>query len=150
MTYKEKLIELLKEVLEIKSDLEELKFWCKCKYKHSPDWWRSKWVYIWENSRFSTDLFRYNSNWNVVDISDKKEWWKWFEVIWNPLEEHHLRMYCEKKWIEIFIDFEWKVYSFKKELLEPYTLLFKLDNTKSFDNQSEEVYEKIFNYLKQI
>jgi len=29
MTYKEKLIELLKEVPEIKKDLEELRFWCK-------------------------------------------------------------------------------------------------------------------------
>jgi len=71
------------------------------------------------------------------------------EIIWNPLEERHIRMYCEEKNIHYnfsnanFIN-EIKLSNFKI-LKEIFSIIE--DISKFFDNQTEEVYEKIYNYL---
>ena len=89
--YKQKLIELLKEVPEIKNDLEE-----------------------------------------------------------NTIEERHLRMYFVAKWINFMQYCNWVINSFK---INPrwYSIseieITKIDNWKSFDMQSENVYKEIYNYL---
>jgi len=136
--FKNKLTELLKTVPEIKSDLEELRFGCKFINKYKLDeidiiiseirWWNFHSIIWWNQTHFP----------HISQID---------KVIWNPLEERHLRMYCESIF-RLLIVSENLIYLryMDGDGYRTYAVC-ELDNTKSFDNQSEEVYEKIFNYL---
>lgn len=67
---------------------------------------------------------------NEID-EDFKECW--------ILKERHLRMYLEEKWWNVVFE-EWSYFWWDA----------KLDNTKSLENQDEEVLKAILNYLKEI
>ena len=135
MTYKEKLINLLKTVPSVKEDLEELKFWTYIRKQN------------WNTARISQT---YLEDWYVVDNLSYCITLKDYNIIWNPLDYHHLMQYCENKKIEIHIisrtlwlfmlDKYWIADEFNAVILE-------LDNTKSFNQQTEEVYENIVNFL---
>jgi len=141
MTYKEKLIELFKTIPEIKKDLEELRFWCILKAIN----WISEWQYIYLN-KISKHILIEKNLWQrckINNITDE------FEIIWNSLEERHLRMYCEKnnkKNIVFFLDELCEIIP-QKETWFHFSILCKIDNTKSFDNQEDEIYKTIFYYL---
>jgi hypothetical protein len=147
--FKEKLIELLKENPKIKSNLEDLRFWCKITKIDSilDDWKTPIYWDIWQLIKVT----RPNNWWCIFKYYIKIDWFNKIyslcsnncKVIWNPIEERFLRMYEHR----IIIKWEY-IYSSEFECMD--TTICRLDNNKSFDNQSEEVYEKIFNYLKQI
>ena len=136
--YKNKLISLLKEVPEIKEDLEDLIFWTEVELV-----W-----YFWEK--------KIN---HLVDINCLEFFVCWIQerfykhnikkIIWNEIEERHLRIYCDKD--ELCIEFFGKTIkiswmpSCSGQCIDDW--FFTLDNSKSFWNQSEEFYEKIYNYL---
>ena len=136
MTNKNKLIELLKTNSQIKEQLEELKFGCKYTY-----YWNSLLMdmkdLISEKSSFEQEL----KSWAI-------------KIIWNPLSEHHLRMY--------YHTINKKNFNYRKLTINDYWLLrmryktddnsteIYLDNTKDFNSQSEECYGKIFNFLNDI
>jgi len=146
---KDKLINLLKTNKEVKNAMEKLEFGCKVNFKFNIDSWYSEWVYLWKNRKISTepDLFRYNSNWNVVwfDINNLK-YGQQFQIIWLPLQERFIRMYTRnniKKYpMAFFIEDSWEIWYWHN------STLIVIDNTKDFDNQSQEVYWKIYKALK--
>jgi len=131
MKYKEKLIELLKTVPKIKEDLEEIKWWVWLKEK-------SWLIYqnLWANKLFMP--------WHSI-VNTTKEDILSMQVI-PELEERHLRMYLNEKLSEnYYITAWWKfwyIWYYNEKLKE-----IQLDNTKNFNEQSEDVYEKLFNYL---
>ena len=153
MTYYEtKTNRTIKTVPEIKKDLEELKFGCEVKLGVVWGWY---WI-----DNITTRIIRrcewlkwevYNVEWNpyclvyVKHSSFPEDPSMIKEIIWNPLEERHLRMYCEKKGIL------WFLWINKIELWIPWNesnaLWCRIDNTKSFNDQTEEVYEKIVEFL---
>ena len=124
MNYYNKLKILLCECEEVKRDIMELKFW--------------------------TEL---NCVWRICKLLVEKSWyidvfnWDWvysclhwnYTIIWNPLEERHLRIYLIKHKLNLF-----NIYRAKFIYEECY---IELDNSKAFSEQSEEVYEKLYNYL---
>lgn len=133
MTNKEKLINLLYIVDEIKEDMD------KKNIKHiiySYHYWElfRKVFDTEEEAQKSIDNNKWNAEEKIYSIE-----------IWNILEERHLRMFAENKWYAFAIWSTWKLIWNKNE--EWSYVEIQLDNTKSFDNQSEEVWEKILNYL---
>ena len=81
---------------------------------------------------------------NLLCTIDKiKQDMEWY--YWNNLDYHHLMIYCEKKRYAFAIWSTWKLIWNRNE--EWSYVEIQLDNTKPFSNQSEEVYEQIFNYL---
>jgi len=134
--YKEKLIELFKTIPEIKEDLEEL-IDLKTKVIYYPNKWKS-WPYEW-------------IYWNLYERDDdrfyKFDITELDKIIWNPIEERHLRMYCKKNKIiyqynnmDWILSLSWMDDVFDREFKE-------YDDTKSFDNQSEHFYKELYNFL---
>lgn len=145
--YKEKLIELIKEVPAIKDDLEELRFGTYILY-HS----RMIWIYI--NEKYFIPRYEIYTKWEnwteYIDVNYEKEIEEindmYFEIIWNPLEERFLMIYCENKWILLQRKSNWLIEWIHKNIEWSYFEL-QLDNTKDFNNQSEEVFKKLFNVI---
>ena len=139
MTYKEKLINLLCTVDEIKEEYTKLKFWSivKLTFVWSDDseywFWSTTLIYQEKNRKQINDEIK-NPSANLINIK-----------ISNPLEERHLRIFAESKWYAFAIWSTWKLIWNRNE--EWSYVEIQLDNTKSFDNQSEKVWEKILNYL---
>lgn len=129
----EKLKEELCTVPEIKEDIMELRFWTKV------EWEWEVLIYTWKN-------WKPSMNWNHEMIFFR---WKYLQTIlknniknlWNPIGEHHLRMYFEE--IAIGTEIRWD------GTFQAYTghIITKLDNKKSFSKQSEETLGKILEYL---
>ena len=154
-----RLREILNTVPEIKKDLEELKQWCKIRNIYDTytiidnkkyvvkvsDWWKFR-IDIPKVSKMEKMKHLY---FNGIRVD---------EIIWNPLEERHLRMYIKKR-INKLIMFlgNWEIiecihskqdinstehtYIFKK-------LITKLDDTKSLNDQTDEVKEQICDFLE--
>jgi hypothetical protein len=163
--FKEQLIEILKTNPEVKKDMEEWRFWTVYNkdnkdYKLCTDdtdneeWnieWRtwSKWPYT-ELRIWGWHIYNKDENWYFVWTDTpwsrtKYRYYVKFKIIWT-LQERHLRMYFtsnipKKYWS--WIDMSWKIISWPENI----ETITTLDNTKDFNNQSEEVYEKIFNFL---
>ena len=139
MTYKEKLINLLKTIPSVKEDLEELRFWCVLESKIS---WKII-TYCWETDEYKDKYIMALWKYNIVS----KKLLSRYKIIWNPLEERHLRMYCDKKWISLIIN-RFSQLSYLDNSDNLYKKICTLDNTESFDQQTEEVYEKIVEFLE--
>ena len=141
MTYKEKLTNLLKTIPSVKEDLEELKFWCKIKMEEDWEIWYWRFVnteFVWKewDNYFVNQT---NDDWSLFDGIE----WSDYTIIWNPLDYHHLMQYCWDRNIirDIIITKQYTtIYTKDKKYID-------LDNTKSFEQQTEEVYEKIVNFL---
>lgn len=136
MTNKNKLRELFITVPEIKKDLMELKFWTKISCNTE----------IWKLINFSK-----KDNWyNVLHSDNQKRDFKWeynefnkIEIIWNKLEKRHIEIYMSKQFYSMCRFYnEWLILRFWLD-----RIIVKLDNTKDFDNQTEETYWEIFNFL---
>ena len=139
--YKEKLIELLKTVPEIKEDLERKIFWTDVRYRVWP-WHTIVSQLISKNLKTNEYLVKHEYNYfHPRRIKENQI----IDFIWQ-LEERHLRMYCENKWYAFAIWGQWKLIWNRNEEWS-YTEL-QLDNTKSFDNQTEEVYWNILEFLE--
>ena len=143
-----KLREILCEVDEIKEDLMELRFWCEIILDNK---W-NKWIYI---NEFDVKDIDYNENINIISdygtpwLSSSR-WLTYDRTIWNKIEYHHLLMYCEKKlnnWYKYSIWNKRIVWTNIKTKDFWYVDWIQLDNTKSLHNQSDEVIEKIINFL---
>jgi hypothetical protein len=76
------------------------------------------------------------------DLEFQTEWFNFMSF--RLLEERHLRMYCDNIWKYSNIYSDWDLY------IQWAPNFIKIDNSKSFDNQSEEVYEKICNAINNI
>ena len=64
------------------------------------------------------------------------------KIIWNNLEYHHLMMYCEEKWIYLYINYDWNIE------LSDMRIIAKLDNTKPLYLQDEKQLKYIYEYLE--
>ena len=144
--FKEKLIELLKTDEVVKKDMEELKFWTDLFYKHWTEWITTHETYIWLSHPYNwtspQPIIKNNHNYCISRNISLEEIKKYY-IINNPLQERHLRMYCENNKIWLGITESW----FLSITNFPENIQLNLDNTKDFSDQSEEVYEKIFNFL---
>lgn len=127
--YKQKLIDLLKYDAKTKEAIEELELGCKLRLK-----WDHNSLYViterWQN-------YIYINHYSEPHKNERRELIDVWEIIWLPLQERFIRMYCKWK----YICFHWE-----KEL-NIWIYQIQLDNTKDFDNQTEETYMDIFNAL---
>lgn len=124
--YKEKLIELLKSCDEVKEAMEKLEFGCKVYNEQTDTFWLVTWA-DWMDFNWTEDNYEHC-------ISH-------YSIIWLPIQERFIRMYCRNKAKYFIVYWNWDI-SFKSN-----TVLLRLDDTKDFDNQSEETYMDIFNAL---
>ena len=134
--YKEKLRELLKEVQEVKEQMEKLEFGALVKYV-----WNFPQYYEWEHK-----ILHVLWDWETIETI----WWKEqsmshtlckedYEIIWLPLSERFIRMYCEKKNINYSIHKDWFWIQYK--------WVIKIDNTKDLENQSVTFYKELYEAL---
>ena len=141
---KQKLIDLLKTVPEIKKDLEELKFGCRVRQVYNEKRsYKNTYIHLKEDTYCQEDEY---DQWDFYDKFEDRDL-RDEDIIWHPIEERHLRMYCESKYILLLIAWNW---SFCRADHEGWyeNLWFKLDNTKSFNDQTEEVYTDIVEFLE--
>ncbi len=136
----EQLQEILCEVESVEKDVKELRFGCEFSA-------------LWAKQRF-TELDQWciyiNKWWELVYDTD--EYWEVHcKILWNPLSLKHLMMYCNEKGINLITQWEW-IFSLEKwQKLTPKSkleIVTKYDITKPLYQQSDEVLEKIFNFLK--
>lgn len=136
MNNKEKFINILKTDPEVKKDMEELKMGCFIQYKVTEWYFRTvKFINrkIWTNKINVTHHYNY---FNPVKIIEEQI----INIIWT-LEERHLRMFC------VEIEFVCDTLVFQ-DIYWNQKIVGKLDNTKSFDNQSEEFYGKLVEFIE--
>lgn len=158
--YKEKFIAKLKEIPEIKEDMEKLEFGCeiiisttkcsgdeiytdtiKAKYLQwdwdysQLEWWHWDMMVDWELSSYSVKMFEL---WETP-------WDNTFEIIWT-LKERHLRMYFKNKGLYLTNNEEWEFFNTRS--LNEENFKFKLDNKKDFDQQDDSVYKEIVEFLE--
>ena len=114
MTNLEKLTKLLCENKEVEKDIMELRFWCYLKHPDGV-------IYriTWKRKLFTSD-----------------------EIIWNPIQDHHLRMYCLSLKLGFNLFEDWKVWLYSPE--GKYSLYFE---PKPLHEQCEEVLGKIYDFL---
>ena len=143
---KQKLIELLKTVPEIKEDLDRKEYVTTLLSKN---WihthletqtfmlWEcnSKEEAIWKHIKSLRDNDKYKDYTILIELCIDND---------NDIQEYHLRMYCKNKWYPFAIWNTGKIIWSKNK--EWSYAEIQLEN-KSFDNQGEEVYEEIFNFL---
>lgn len=130
MTYLQKLTDLVCQEKDIEKDLKELKFWCKLKSKIN---WNELFLIKNNYIEYDTTEWIYN-NTNV-------------EIIWNPLELHHLMWYCELKWIYFKIENYTNSREEKLSLISIRYHQISYNNTKPLSQQNEEVLKNIFEAL---
>ena len=80
-----------------------------------------------------------NYKWKLIKLLQTNNEVKKQIGFFKKIEERHIRMFCEinKIWCKIHYD----RYSFSSQWLKHWT---NIDNTKSFNNQEDEVYKTIF------
>lgn len=136
--YKEKLIDLLKSDKKVKEAMEKFEFGTKIILKN----------YIWEKTinQLVDWIIYFRVCWMInkdISINDIEK------IIWLPLQERFIRMYCEDKWI--YISIETNIFYFL-DVCDWEIKAIKMDNSKDFNNQSEEfykdIYEKLYNLNK--
>jgi hypothetical protein len=136
ITSLENLTSLLCEVEEVNKDIMELRFWTKIRY----------WSYIVD--------FLYHFEWE--DVICWKYWLEdWIiamnrkidEIIWNPIEYHHLMMYCDKSQ-KLQFNIFWNYISIRNLFTRNDSWLIYLNNNLPLHQQSEETLWKIYNFLK--
>lgn len=130
-----KLTALLCEVDEVKKDIMELRFWCKVYYN-----WEYRIIYDYKNIAWK--IFINIGRWLSEEYKDNY-WIK--EIIWNPIEYHHLMMYCESKWIKLSIN---NYNTTQSGIFFNWNGCCVLDNSKPLNQQSAETLWKIYNFLK--
>ena len=140
-------IEILKTVPEIKESIEELKFWTILLNK---DYYQIIKIFIdeLEACYWVQTIKKY-----IDDIIMPKNyaWENWeeefnkdFQIIWQ-VEERHLRMFFEKLNPKYWLIDNW-IWKFNQEAGRIETEM-KLDNSKSYIEQSEEFFKKLNNWL---
>lgn len=130
----DKLRDILCTVDEIKEDIMELRFGTIIKNTVPAI---KRYVCEWDYEWYTIYIEAVDRNYQSTTIETEE--WEEMEIIWNGIEERHLRMYCDSKWIE------WKWF-----IMEVQTIFDILDNTKSLQNQSEETLWQIIDYLTNI
>lgn len=153
--YKQKLIALLKSVQPVKEAMEKLEFGCIIKNTINNKLLRFVWyekylddkTYCFHFSNLDIEKESFSSKY---ETKNKQLKWKkdnFLHIIWLPLQERFIRMYCENKNILIYIRCDWLLQI--RQNLE-YKDICKLDNTKDFDNQDDLVYQKIYEALLEV
>lgn len=131
----ELLVNKLYEVEEIKKDIW---WWIKYLLKNCK-WW---YCFSWSKE----DCLNYLWSWKAP---------KWFtsvvRYIWDirKLEERHLFIYSETKKIRLIRQANWiiKVINWYWWQNETYDIITKIQNSKPFHLQDDEVYKQILDYL---
>lgn len=153
MTYKQQLTDLLCTEKSVDEQIKELKMGCKV-ILYENDWWDYWWkTHEMEDIIISQDWYTLWENdindYNHIDDNGWYLWHSYYKIIWNPIEYHHLMMYCEEKDINMTLFHDWDMIRYFSKSIEDIEVT-KLDNTKPLSEQSEEVYEKILIALNEL
>lgn len=125
----EKLTEILCSKEDVKKDVMELRFWTNVLI-----WWHKIRQVINEYPDPSSIL--------VTRYLGCTCWKKWeYKILWNNLEERHLRMYCESNGIK------YTMYESYFQFIDSLVII-KFDNKKPFHKQNQETLLNIVNYLE--
>lgn len=149
---RDQLREILCEVPEVENDIKKPRIWCV--FVTPFMWWtrvikRAEWYY--ENIEF------WFTNWYTLERMDSD--WQWL-VIWNPLQERHLFMYCESKWVRLLRASNWLLFTMSIKESEIKTQKEKLSvlgeckmkvicilENQDLEDQSEETGQKLIKFL---
>lgn len=150
--YKQKLIDLLKSDEQTKEAMEKLEFGCVMKTK---TWIIRKFIEFERyNFKFYINKFYWiDKDWEIKLVNKSQ-----YTIIWLPLSERFIRMYCLSKWYNcnfqnnnlIVIE---KVWIDDIDIENNKQLLYKLisyELLKDFDNQDDLVYQKIYETLLEL
>ena len=133
-----KAINKLRDILcagsdKIKDDLMELRFGTLCEF--TLEWGKEIWKYI-EHCEYNGYFY----------MTDKMQDWVLPEdnvkIIWNPIQERHLRMY-----LDIKTTLTYKISDDGKFFIDN-TFIGLIDNTKDFHLQDEELLQSIVDFLE--
>ena len=137
----EELTAMLCECESVREDVMEPIFGCKV--------WKD--TILWFNE-LEDDEWYFKEYILVDDLFNILYWYEWEMIItWNPIQDHHLRMYCEENKINISINEVWELlegWNIWNIHLEYQRLDIFLDNKKPLHQQSNETLTKIINFLK--
>ena len=139
MNNKDKLIELLKKDSEVKNAIEQLEFGCRILNNHNWDI-----VLLVKKEIDFIMVFNWEWNWCLLN--------KNFKIIWLPLQERFIRMYWNSNctfWSVLSFESNWLIRIFNDEWEANWDSI-NLDDTKDFDNQTEETYKQIFEALNNL
>ena len=133
-------IEILKTVPEIKELIEIIKKWCIINHYsilHSEDLWYVELTQALINWHWS---IRFDDELKKMVIDNNID--STFKIIWQ-IHEWHLRMFLEEKEIYAYIEWWWLI------LVNawPSRPITSLDNTKPYQEQSEEFFKKLNDWL---
>ena len=140
----EKLRIILCTVPEIKEDLMELREWCE--FMDEDNLKRTITNVISQDNETCRNF--------VYALDEEKKWVFMCEpkkIIWNPIQERHLRMYCEEMFEnkdEYIFTIYWELQRIDTDMGEYLSTICKLDNTKDFQDQPDEVIESIVEFLE--
>lgn len=146
----DKLTELLCENERVNEDIKELKLGCKVIYNDviltyikqefkDIDDANQEYVYYFLDDTYWEFDFIYNPSQTPYHFCDMEK----IKIIWNPLLERHLFMYCEDEKINIAHTCKW-IQEISKWFLQP---AIPYDNTKDLYEQSDSVIERILDFL---
>jgi len=153
---RDQLREILCEVPEVEKDIMEWKKWFQILMTHIPwammeYWWdEGAW---WEQEEILEVWPDLETYWDYCITKDDNIQNGWHEehectykIIWNPLQERNLRMYCDYINLYLIITTTWMISYIKKDN-EMINTGIKLDNTKELEDQSEETGQKLIKFL---
>ena len=93
------------------------------------------WIFVKEIEAYNDEIEK-----SLTDCYDN------FKIIWNPLQDYHLRMYLEKKDIDIF-EIKWLLLDWTNfKTFNKMPIICRLE-PKLLYQQNEEILWKIFNFL---
>ena len=158
MTPLERLTALLCECESVKKDVMELRFGCRIS-QHSHC--KKETIYLWETP--NEDSCMWSNLFYTYDIRNEFPYWESsseysddfrgnnkhndFNIIWNPIEERHLRMYCIENQILCSFENSWYI-MFVDNRNTPKSHIIEYDDSKPLYQQSNETLEKIVKFLE--
>ena len=138
MTPLERLTAILCECESVKKDIMELREGCIIEF----DNWKRRKVFTVEI--FWTQCLQLQRKNRAAQVFvDEALEWENYKIIWNPIQDHHLRMYCEYKWIFYTISTAGYI------VFENSERWIKLE-PKSLYQQSNETLEALIEFIENI
>lgn len=144
MTYKNKLIDLLKWDSQVKEQMEKLEFWCNISRWNNKDaiWW-----FIWDWFFFLEEWEVYFGKQSTTHIPLERIF-----IIWLPLQERFIRMYCSNKMYGCEFDSNHIISIYREFLLydgtwDGFDKKIMYNSFADFDNQEDKVYQQIYEAL---
>ncbi len=129
----EELTNILCECESVREDQQELRFWTIVKMNWYNNIYTLTQLYQREDAEKWDWQIKEDMEW-VINIHNIEK------IIWNPIQDHHLRIYCVENGINLITNSYWEMATPDK------SVIIKLD-MKPLSEQSDETLTKIINLI---